>query len=132
MSAYSEKLKDPRWQKKRLEILERDGWKCMGCGSKDETLHVHHLFYQPHKEPWDIHNAFLITFCEWCHLQKCEAGPCEKCEHYNKDCFGTAKPGDDIVGAIASLLEVIREDNCGHFGGNDFYNKILNAYFMLK
>jgi len=25
---YSEKLKDPRWQKKRLEILSRDNFTC--------------------------------------------------------------------------------------------------------
>jgi len=27
MSAYSEKLKDPRWQKKRLEVFQRDGFR---------------------------------------------------------------------------------------------------------
>lgn len=25
---YAEKLKDPRWQKRRLEIFERDDWTC--------------------------------------------------------------------------------------------------------
>ena len=25
---YKQKLKDPRWQKKRLKVLERDDWKC--------------------------------------------------------------------------------------------------------
>lgn len=72
---YSEKLKDPRWQKKRLRILERDGWKCKGCSSSDKTLHVHHLFYFKVKEPWEIPNGFLFTLCEDCH--KCigdEAG----------------------------------------------------------
>ena len=24
--SYSDKLKDPRWQRKRLEIFERDNW----------------------------------------------------------------------------------------------------------
>lgn len=42
---YKEKLKDPRWQKKRLEIFDRDGWKCVECGDKDSTLNVHHIFY---------------------------------------------------------------------------------------
>ena len=32
---YSEKLKDPRWQKKRLEILERDNFRCQYCGDKN-------------------------------------------------------------------------------------------------
>ena len=26
MSDYAHKLKDPRWQKKRLEIMDRDGF----------------------------------------------------------------------------------------------------------
>jgi len=28
--SYSEKLRDPRWQKKRLELLESAGWKISG------------------------------------------------------------------------------------------------------
>lgn len=64
---YSEKLKDPRWQKKRLAILERDFWTCRWCGDKDTTLHVHHIFYLPGREPWNIPDGFLITLCERCH-----------------------------------------------------------------
>lgn len=30
--SYAEKFKDPRWQKKRLKIMERDNWKCCECG----------------------------------------------------------------------------------------------------
>lgn len=66
-SDYYEKLKDPRWQKKRLEVFQRDNWACKCCGSEDRPLHVHHLFYFKDKEPWEIHNGFLITLCEDCH-----------------------------------------------------------------
>ena len=62
---YSDKLKDPRWQKKRLEVLERDGWKCRYCHAADKPLHVHHLVYLKNKDPWEINNGFLITFCEF-------------------------------------------------------------------
>lgn len=62
---YAEKLKDPRWQKKRLQILERDGWKCVVTGEKNQTLHVHHRRY--HKDPWDAPNEELETVCEWVH-----------------------------------------------------------------
>lgn len=65
--SYSEKLKDPRWQKKRLEILERDGWKCLECGNTTETLHVHHLFYEPNEPPWATPDYGLRTLCESCH-----------------------------------------------------------------
>ena len=64
---YSEKLRDPRWQKKRLEILSRDCFTCRGCGDKTRTLHVHHRNYQRGKEPWDYANSVLVTLCEDCH-----------------------------------------------------------------
>jgi hypothetical protein len=66
-SSYSEKLKDPRWQKKRLEVLERDGWKCRLCGEEEKTLHVHHLVYMKGFEPWEVPSGLLLTVCEECH-----------------------------------------------------------------
>ena len=62
---YAEKLKDPRWQKKRLLILKRDDFACQLCGDKETTLHVHHLSYGAN--PWDSRNKNLITYCEHCH-----------------------------------------------------------------
>jgi transposase len=63
--SYSEKLKDPRWQKKRLEVFERDKFQCQACDSKDKTLHVHHLKYEG--EPWESPMEYLETLCEDCH-----------------------------------------------------------------
>jgi hypothetical protein len=63
---YSQKLRDPRWQKKRLQILERDQWKCCACGCADKTLQVHHLVYAK-KDPWDYDDECLQTLCEDCH-----------------------------------------------------------------
>lgn len=62
---YSEKLKDPRWQKKRLEIFERDGFTCQMCSDKDKTLNVHHSKYGG--DPWECPNEFLTTLCDDCH-----------------------------------------------------------------
>lgn len=67
MTKYFEKLKDPRWQKKRLKILERDNWSCQRCGENESTLHVHHKKYLPGKDPWDIPENLLITLCAECH-----------------------------------------------------------------
>ena len=64
---YADKLKDPKWQKKRLEIFERDGWKCTQCQSSTKTLMVHHLEYRNACEPWDYPNECLSTYCEDCH-----------------------------------------------------------------
>ena len=71
-SEYQQKLLDPRWQKKRLEILQRDGWKCIGCGSTEETLHVHHMRYVSGRDPWEYQADDLITLCEDCHRTEAE------------------------------------------------------------
>lgn len=62
--SYSELLKDPRWQKKRLEILEYAQWRCQICGRKDRTLHVHHSYYTNGKKPWQYPNGSMIAVCE--------------------------------------------------------------------
>ena len=64
---YKEQIKSPKWQKKRLEILNRDDFTCQICGAKDHTLHVHHLSYVQGKEIWDYPSENLITLCEFCH-----------------------------------------------------------------
>jgi hypothetical protein len=70
--SYTERLKDPRWQKKRLEIFQRDKWACRGCGSKATTLSVHHVYYERGKSPWEYENEFLLTLCDPCHKQEKE------------------------------------------------------------
>lgn len=116
---YAEKLKDPRWQKKRLEILERDDWKCMACGEKENTLHVHHIFYFPKKEPWDIHNGFLLTLCEKCHNKMpCDEkySSCQDCPEYKNDCDGSGDTPEELIDCIASLLnEIWKNDSIGDF-----------------
>lgn len=64
-SKYANKLLDPRWQKKRLEVLNAAGWKCSRCGASDKTLHVHHPHYIAGREPWDYDD--LISLCDDCH-----------------------------------------------------------------
>lgn len=69
-ATYGEQLRDVRWQRKRLEIMERDGWACRHCfaGKEIITLNVHHTYYSNLAEgPWDYHNDSLITLCEKCH-----------------------------------------------------------------
>jgi hypothetical protein len=65
--SYAEKLKDPRWQKKRLEVFERDEWSCQQCFDAQSTLHVHHKWYEKGRDPWDYPLESLITLCEDCH-----------------------------------------------------------------
>lgn len=68
MTNYSEKLRDPRWQKKRLEILDRDKFTCQLCNDKKTTLNVHHKEYISGRDVWQYSNKMLITYCETCHL----------------------------------------------------------------
>ena len=67
---YSEKLKDPRWQKKRLEIFQRDNWTCKFCGDTESMLMVHHFKYEG--EPWEVDNEHLATCCAKCHKEEHE------------------------------------------------------------
>ncbi len=64
---YAEKLKDPRWQRKRLLIFERDNWTCLRCNSKTNNLQVHHKKYFPGCDPWEYEDRFLETLCVNCH-----------------------------------------------------------------
>lgn len=65
--SYGEKLKDPRWQRKRLEIMKRAGFCCQMCGDNQETLNVHHVNYTKGKEPWDYEDSNFRCYCESCH-----------------------------------------------------------------
>jgi hypothetical protein len=67
---YADKLRDPRWQQKRLLIMNRDGWKCRDCGDGTQNLQVHHHHYA--RNPWEVDDYFLSTLCEDCHKQRQE------------------------------------------------------------
>ena len=64
---YSEKLRDPRWQKMRLKIMDRDQFTCQSCFSQTKTLNVHHEKYATGRDPWEYPVEQLVTLCESCH-----------------------------------------------------------------
>lgn len=66
---YFEKLKDPRWQKKRLEVLDKAEFRCALCGDDSQTLHVHHKQYFKGREPWEYEVGQLAALCETCHKE---------------------------------------------------------------
>jgi hypothetical protein len=94
---YSEKLKDPRWQKKRAEILQRDEYKCKICDANEKTLHVHHLVYFQDTEPWDINSGFLVTLCEDCHAPLTQ-------EAREKGCWSDAEVFRDYIGILLNTI----------------------------
>lgn len=68
--AYLAKLRDPRWQKMRLQVLERDEWTCRRCFDSQSTLHVHHRWYTSGHDPWEYPMAALVTLCVSCHEEE--------------------------------------------------------------
>jgi hypothetical protein len=64
---YKKQYTHPEWQKKRLQILERDNFTCQTCLNDNEVLHVHHKFYIPNKLIWDYNDEWFITLCGTCH-----------------------------------------------------------------
>lgn len=83
---YYEKLKDPRWQKKRLEVMEYNEFRCEVCMDDESTLNVHHKEYFKDKEPWEYEVRQLACLCESCHESKHE--------------------GDEFLKYICSLLRM--------------------------
>jgi len=65
---YTQKLRDPRWQKKRLIILERDQFRCVICNDNKEELQVHHKRYFRGLEPWEYEDVYLESLCSTCHF----------------------------------------------------------------
>ena len=66
-SAYWQKLRYPCCQKKRLEIMQRDEFKCVDYAENKDTLNVHHIIYIYGNDPWDYPNSNFATLCECCH-----------------------------------------------------------------
>jgi len=64
---YTEQLKHPLWQKRRLEVLEAAGWACVCCGARDSQLHAHHKAYVKGRLPWDYADSMLECLCDRCH-----------------------------------------------------------------
>ncbi len=71
---YLRLLRHPRWQKRRLEIFQRDDWQCQNCHRGLDNgieFHVHHRRYTGN--PWQAPDEDLSTMCALCHEE--EHGP---------------------------------------------------------
>lgn len=134
-SEYAEKLKSPKWQRRRLEIMERDNFTCQICGNKDATLNVHHLYYND--EPWDAEDDCLITLCEECHEHEHDAGHLQraiqdlrkngvttfemKCLIEVLSCFIKGEPN-----LIVDVVDSLRNKTGCKVIGENIYNSIMN------
>lgn len=118
---YSEKLRDPRWQKKRLAVLERENWSCQCCGDKTSTLHVHHLVYSK-GEPWDAPMENLECLCSGCHEWREQWN--EMCEERTtiptRFCYYCVR----FTGAIFNRLKPERQKN--------WLDSFINAWLHIE
>ena len=108
---YSKSLRDPRWQKKRLEIMQRDDFTCQYCGAKDKPLNVHHIGYEKGKKPWEYAHRKMITLCEDCHRHE------HKSEDNIKSFIDFFRKDGVLMPEIEAILcsSMIRMIGCGDF-----------------
>lgn len=66
--SYKKFINSGYWRMIRCKVIERDGFKCVKCSSK-ENLQVHHLTYKNH---FNEHNnlADMQTLCKFCHKKE--------------------------------------------------------------
>lgn len=112
---YKEKLLDPRWQEKRLRVLDRDKWTCTECSDKILTKHVHHKRYFRGKDPWDIDDKYLCTLCVECHALE------EALKDNNPEIKHYASLGNITCLRIWKWIKTVSFLNCHH---RDDYTKL--------
>jgi hypothetical protein len=72
--SYADKLRDVRWQRKRLKLLELANWICQECGADDHrSLDVHHSYYKTGLDPWDYPQKAYRVVCTDCHDKRTES-----------------------------------------------------------
>lgn len=122
--SYLEKLKDPRWQKLRLQVFERDDFRCTNCYSDTKTLNVHHIHYKGNN-PWETPINLLTTLCESCH--EAETIALKKAE---KSLIKELKS----IGFMAKDIELLSYDFFflnKEYDGNIFLPDILSALYKI-
>ena len=70
--SYSNKLLDPRWQRKASLVKERAGNKCQDC-EKTGRLEAHHCYYLSMREgyePWEYPLSAFRALCPDCHASR--------------------------------------------------------------
>lgn len=101
MKNYKSQYLHPKWQKRRLEMLEYASFQCQECEDTETTLHVHHKCYVKGRDIWDYSDDELIVLCDECH----------KHEHFKKDALagliGKLEPWQisDLICIVAGMLE---------------------------
>jgi hypothetical protein len=106
---YSERYLDPRWQRKKSEIMQRDHWCCTCCKDGTSCLYVHHHYYIANRDPWEYPDWALITLCEACHLEH-HANPNQRYEWERYMTAFSTVNCEMLAEIIEECVRVARED----------------------
>jgi len=98
-TSYADQLKHPNWQRKRLEVLQRAGFKCERCHDTESTLHVHHKRYVKGRKAWEYSAEELTALCENCH-----EGAHDQKADFETLMVGFDADGPNDVGAAMALV----------------------------
>lgn len=129
---YSEKLRSPKWQKRRLEIMSRDQFTCKYCKDIHTSLNVHHHKYNG--APWQAKDDDLETVCEHyhkhiCHNKNVDANNILSVEKILEEwavCYIVSMKDKDIIMTIG------REENVIIFQKNSMLLKRLAKVNKIK
>jgi hypothetical protein len=66
---YAAMKLDPRWQRRRLEIMQRANFACEICKDEKTTLEIHHRIYRRGHAFWEYGDHELSCVCSPCHAQ---------------------------------------------------------------
>lgn len=67
-NSYSTKLQSAQWTQFSQGVRKTRN-SCEVCRRRDVSLQVHHLFYDPAREPWEYEGADIVVLCTGCHKQ---------------------------------------------------------------
>lgn len=107
-SDYYIKLRNPKWQRRKSEIMLRDNFKCQICGDTENTLNVHHIRYVKGRKPWEYDDNELITLCEKCHERR------KSFDDINKRTVALLSRGimkEEIIGLLQCAIDAYDNGN---------------------
>ena len=121
MDKWADQYKDPRWQKKRLEVFERAGFRCQNCGNSEKELHAHHLRYKNGAQVWNYENRHIVCLCSKCHELLHDIMNCVLEEmmcrfdialnfEENANLFDNNEPYDTIATAMVSAMKNVHQE----------------------
>ena len=119
--SYSEQLKHPNWQRKRLEVMKGAGFACENCGDTETMLNVHHRRYVKGRMVWEYENNELQCLCQPCHAQHHEHR--ELLERLLMDGEGREQMAIGLMGGYCTANLEIGEgldDAAQKVGGHEF------------